>query len=65
MVATCGVRPGVQFAEAGLMGIPLRLIVSERNRAQGIVEWKRRDTGEAGTMQQSEVVEKVKGWTKA
>ncbi len=50
------------FAEADLAGIPLRLIVSERNRAQGCVEWKRRDTGEAGTMAHSEATATVKRW---
>jgi len=57
-----GERPGVQFAEADLLGIPFRLILSERNLAQGVVEWKRRDTGQTGTMKTDEVVEQVKGW---
>ncbi|NUM52863.1 MAG: proline--tRNA ligase [Candidatus Hydrogenedentes bacterium] len=43
-------RPGVQFADADLLGIPIRLIVSERNLKEGNIEWKRRDTGENGTM---------------
>ncbi len=42
-------RPGVQFADADLLGIPVRLIVSERNLKDGNIEWKRRDTGESGT----------------
>lgn len=43
-------RPGVQFADADLIGIPIRLIVSERNLKEGQIEWKRRDTGESGTV---------------
>jgi prolyl-tRNA synthetase len=43
-------RPGVQFADADLLGVPLRFIVSERNTANGVIEWKRRDTGDAGTV---------------
>lgn len=43
-------RPGVQFADADLLGIPLRLIVSERNLRDGRVEWKRRDTGASGSV---------------
>ncbi len=35
-------KAGVQFADADLYGIPLRLIVSPRNLAQGEVEFKRR-----------------------
>ena len=34
-------RPGVQFADADLLGAPQRLIVSERNLAQNQVEYKR------------------------
>lgn len=43
-------RPGVQFADADLLGIPVRLIVSERNLKEGNIEWKRRDTGENGVV---------------
>ncbi len=55
-------RPGVQFADADLLGIPFRLIVSERNLQNGEVEWKRRDTGESGTMAVAEAVETVRAW---
>ncbi|GMW03647.1 MAG: proline--tRNA ligase [Candidatus Hydrogenedentota bacterium] len=55
-------RPGVQFADADLIGIPYRLIVSERNLKEGQVEWKRRDTGESGTLPLSEVTKSVKTW---
>lgn len=43
-------RPGVQFADADLLGIPVRLIVSERNLKEGNIEWKRRDAGESGVV---------------
>jgi len=49
-------RPGSQFADADLLGIPLRLISSPRNLAADQVEWKRRDTGESGTVALSEVL---------
>ena len=55
-------RPGVQFAEADLIGIPHRFIVSRRNVAQGQVEWKRRDTGETGFCQPAEAVGLAEGW---
>ncbi len=45
-----GGRPGVQFAEADLLGIPLRLIVGARGLENGEVEWKRRATGERGAI---------------
>ncbi len=39
------VRPGVKFADAELIGIPHRLVVSERNLASGELEYRhRRDT---------------------
>ncbi|MBN2056942.1 proline--tRNA ligase [bacterium] len=35
-------RPGSQFADADLLGVPFRFIVSPRNLAKGVVELKRR-----------------------
>jgi len=58
-------RPGVQFAEADLLGAPFRLIVSERNLANGCVEWKRRAVGDSGTMPVGEAVETARGWVDA
>lgn len=39
-------RPGVKFADADLIGWPLQLIVGKRGLDQGVVEVKRRRTGE-------------------
>ena len=36
-------RPGVQFADADLIGLPVRLTVSERSLKAGGIELKRRD----------------------
>ena len=55
-------RPGVQFADADLLGVPYRLIVSPRNLAQGQIEWKRRDTGETGFIEPDEAVGTVERW---
>ncbi|MDD2716139.1 MAG: proline--tRNA ligase [Candidatus Wallbacteria bacterium] len=41
-------RPGVQFAEADLLGTPFRFIVAEKNLKNHEVEWKCRETGETG-----------------
>jgi len=35
-------RPGVKFAEADLIGIPHRLIISDRGLKNGVVEYKQR-----------------------
>jgi prolyl-tRNA synthetase len=41
-------RPGVKFKDADLIGLPLRLTVSERSLKQGGLELKRRDSDERG-----------------
>ncbi len=48
-------RAGVQFADADLIGAPLRLIFGKRNLAEGNVEWKRRDGSEKGLVAFTEV----------
>ena len=55
-------RPGVQFADADLLGIPFRIIVGERNLKDGNLEWKRRDTGESGTIPLENAVETIAQW---
>ncbi len=40
-------KAGVQFADADLFGVPLRLILSPRNLAQGMVEFKLRGRKES------------------
>ncbi len=55
-------RPGAQFADADLLGVPFRLVVSERHLKRNQVEWKRRQTGQMGTLAIDEVVETVREW---
>ncbi len=55
-------RPGVQFADADLLGTPIRIIVSERNLQNDQLEYKRRDTGETGTIPVEGAVETVQNW---
>ncbi|MFP4502430.1 MAG: proline--tRNA ligase [Candidatus Hydrogenedentota bacterium] len=57
-------RPGVQFADADLLGIPIRLVVSARNLANNAIEWKRRDTGESGTMPLEDAVGTAAQWVR-
>jgi prolyl-tRNA synthetase len=40
------VSPGVKFADADLLGIPIRLVVGGKGVARGIVEWRSRATGD-------------------
>jgi prolyl-tRNA synthetase len=55
-------QAGAMFADADLLGIPFRLIVSERNLKEGQVEWKRRDVDEKGTFPLGEAVPTVRSW---
>lgn len=40
------VSPGVKFADADLLGIPVRLVVGAKGLGRGIAEWRSRITGE-------------------
>jgi len=54
--------PGVQFADADLLGLPVRVIVSPRNLAAGHFEFKRRATGETGRIPMEIGVETAVKW---
>src|SRR3989339_1881922 len=56
------VRPGEKFADADLIGIPLRLVISEKSLAEGSVEWKPRQETESRLVKQEDVIEQVKLW---
>jgi len=42
-----GLRPGAMFADIELIGIPHRVVVSERGLAAGTFEYRARNTGES------------------
>ncbi|MCX5848322.1 MAG: proline--tRNA ligase [Deltaproteobacteria bacterium] len=52
-------RAGVKFKDADLIGIPLRIIVGQKNLAQGNVELKIRKTGENSLYPLQDVVQQV------
>lgn len=52
-------RAGVKFNDADLIGIPVRVVVGKR-AAEGIVEVKRRDTGDSDEVAASELLDYVK-----
>ena len=54
------VRPGVKFADADLRGMPLRVTISDRSIAQGVVELKRRSSAELHTLPIPDAVAAVK-----
>ncbi len=54
-------RPGVKFADLELVGIPHRIVVSERNLAEDKYEYVYRRQGEKELLSRDEVIAKVSG----
>lgn len=52
--------PGIKFNDADLIGVPIRLTVSERAMKQGGVEFKRRDQKEKRIIPFDEIIQKIK-----
>ena len=52
--------PGVKFADADLIGLPLRITVSDRSLAKGGVELKRRDRADKTITPESELLSVVR-----
>jgi prolyl-tRNA synthetase len=52
--------PGVKFKDADLIGIPLRVTLGEKNLKKGLVEIKKRRTGEILLLRKDEAISKVK-----
>ncbi|KAA0206866.1 hypothetical protein EDM68_00885 [Candidatus Uhrbacteria bacterium] len=53
--------PGEKFADADLIGLPLRLVVSEKTLKEDSIEWKPRNESEATLIDTEDIIEKVKG----
>jgi prolyl-tRNA synthetase len=51
--------PGVKFKDADLLGIPLRLTLGEKNLKKGLVEIKKRKTGEVFLIEKGKVISKI------
>ena len=56
---------GEKFADADLIGIPLRLVVSEKSIAAGGVEWKERASTEAASVPLDKLSGRVVEWLNA
>lgn len=52
--------PGIKFKDADLIGIPLRVTLGEKNVRSGLVEIRKRKTGETLVVKKEEVVSKIK-----
>lgn len=53
------VRPGVKFNDADLIGIPVQIIVGEKNLKEGNIEIKIRNSGERFIVKKEDVIGKV------
>ena len=52
--------PGVKFKDADLIGIPLRVTLGEKNLKKGLVEIKKRRTGEILLVKKEKAIPKIK-----
>jgi prolyl-tRNA synthetase len=53
------ISPGFKFKDADLLGMPLQVIVGERNLANGKIEIKKRKTGERILVEQTDLLTKI------
>lgn len=53
-------RPGEKFADADLIGIPHRVVVSQKTIENGVYEYKKRTSKEAEMLTQEQLVERLK-----
>lgn len=56
--------PGEKFADADLIGIPLRIVISERTLKEGAVEWKLRTEKNAQLVPHGDVHDKILAYLK-
>jgi prolyl-tRNA synthetase len=55
------VSPGIKFADADLLGVPVRLVVGSKGVARGVVEWRSRASGDEREVELSAPVEELRG----
>ncbi len=56
--------PGVKFNDADLIGLPLRITISQRSLAAGGAEFKARTSAEQSILPLSEVIKHIHAWIK-
>ncbi len=60
-----GVSPGAKFADADLIGIPLRIVISQKTLAEDSIEWKERHESEARLVNLSRAQKDIQDWIEA
>lgn len=58
-------RPGVMFADSELIGIPHRIVIGEKNLANGMLEYKARISDESKLIPEDTIVEFLSGLSKS
>lgn len=58
-------RAGEKFADADLIGIPLRLVISEKSLGEDAVEWKERHESEARLVKLDIIKDEILEWVAA
>jgi prolyl-tRNA synthetase len=58
-------RPGFKLAEMDLIGIPWQILVGPRGLAAGVVELKRRATGDKSELPRQQAIERLTGMVPA
>src|SRR5688572_18039819 len=53
------IQPGEKLADADLIGLPHRLVVSRRTLAAGVIEWKKRTAADSIMLQREEAINLV------
>ena len=53
-------HPGIKFKDADLIGIPLRVTLGEKNVKKGLLEIRKRKTGETLLVKKEDAVSKIK-----
>ncbi|MCR6686480.1 proline--tRNA ligase [Pseudoxanthomonas sp.] len=56
-----GLRPGAMFADIELIGIPHRVVVSERGLAAGTFEYRARTAAQAESLDRAALLERLRG----
>jgi prolyl-tRNA synthetase len=56
-----GLRPGAMFADMELIGVPHRVVVSERGLAAGTFEYRSRSASEAESLDRDSLMRKLLG----
>jgi prolyl-tRNA synthetase len=56
-----GLRPGAMFADIELIGIPHRIVVSERGLGAGTYEYRQRAASESENLSREDVISRICG----